>query len=192
MWDPDIVINYLREQTPLSSLSLKCLTLKFCMLFLLATCSRQQRLCSIKRSNIKVQKDGTVDILTDVLQKHSSRGKSLETVTIKPFPQDRSVCVVNSLLIYMHRTKEVTNAGDQLLCSFAPPYKGVGTQTLASWIKTIMQEAGVDTAVYKAHSTRGASVSKLAKDGTPLHEILKRGCWSQESSFKQFYLRKIV
>ena len=53
-----------------------------------------------------------------------------------------------------------------------------------------MQQAGIDTAVYKAHSNRGASASKLAKDDTPLHEILTRGCWSQESSFKQFYLQE--
>ena len=130
-----MVMYYLSEQTQLSSLSLECLTLKLCMLFLLAMYSRHQGLCSIKRSNIKVQRNSTVAIITDGLQKHSSRGKNLETVTIKPFPQDRSVRVVNSLLIYMHRTNEISSAGDPLLCSFAPPCKGVGTQTLARWIK---------------------------------------------------------
>ena len=191
MWDTDLVIDFLREKTPLMSLSLKDLTFKFCMLFLLATCSRQQRLHSLKRSNIKVQKDGSVDITTDSLQKHSTRGRSLEVITLKPFASDRSVCVVNNLLHYMLRTKEVSNAGDFLVCSYVPPYKRVGTQTLSRWIKTVMNESGVDIGAFKAHSTRGASASKLAQLGTPLHEILKRGCWSQESSFKQFYLRPI-
>ena len=191
MWDTDLVIDYLREKTPLMSLSLKDITLKFCMLFLLATCSRQQRLCGLKRSNIKIQQNGTVDITIDSVQKHSSRGKSLEVLTLKPFPGDRSVCVVNNLLHYMLRTKEVSNAKDFLLCSYVPPYNRVGTQTVSRWIKALMKEAGVDTLVFKPHSTRGASASKLANLGTPLHEILKRGSWSQESSFKHFYLREI-
>ena len=191
MWDPDIVIDYLREKTPIKDLSIKELTLKLCMLLLLATCSRQQRLVSIKRSNIEFQDDGSVDITTDTLQKHSSRGKSLEVVSLKPFLSDRSICVVNNLQMYLKRTSEISNAGDLLFCSFAPPYKGVGTQTIARWTKTTMQRAGIDTRIFKAHSTRGASASGLARSGVPLKDILKRGCWAQESTFKHFYLRDI-
>ena len=191
MWDPDIVIDHLREMTPLRDLSLKELTLKFVMLFLLATCSRQQRLCSVKRSNITVQLDGSIDIQTDEVQKHSSRGKSLEILTLKPFQDDRSVCVVENLKMYLKKTKDLTNAEDALLCSYAPPYKAVGTQTIARWTKTVMTDAGIDTHVFKPHSTRGSSASKLAQMGTPLKEILKRGCWTDESTFKYFYLRDI-
>ena len=191
MWDPQVVIDYLREKTPLKDLSIKDLTLKLCMLLLLATCSRQQRLVSIKRSNIKFQMDGSVDITTDTLQKHSSRGKSLEVLTLKPFTTDRSVCVVENLKTYLNRTADITNAGDTLFCSFKPPYKGVGTQTIARWTRTTMQCAGVDVTMFKAHSTRGASASSLAKMGIPLDVILKKGSWSHESTFRHFYLRHI-
>ena len=191
MWDPQLVIDYLREKIPLRNLSIKDISLKFTMLFLLATCSRQQRLCSIKRSNIVFNDDGSVDIKTDELQKHSSKGKSLEIVNIKPFTHDKSVCVVENLKMYLHKTKDISNAGDALLCSFAPPYNKIGTQTLARWTKKTMKDAGVDVDNFKAHSTRGASASKLAKQGVPLSDILKRGNWSHESTFKQFYLRVI-
>ena len=40
----DVVLDYLRELTPLSQLSLKLLSFKTVMLLLLCTCSRQQRL----------------------------------------------------------------------------------------------------------------------------------------------------
>ena len=191
MWDPDIVIDNLREMSPINELSVKKISLKFTMLFLLATCSRQQRLCSIKRSNIKFQDDGSVAIQTDELQKHSSRGKSLEIVVLQPFNDDRSICVVQNLKMYLRKTKDLTNAGDALLCSYVPPYKAVGTQTVARWTKTVMKDSGIDTQIFKAHSTRGSSASKMAKMGTPLKDILKRGCWSDESTFKHFYLRDI-
>ena len=165
MWNPDTVLDFLREKTPLNSLSLKDLTLKFCMLFLLATCARQQKLCMLKRSNIKFQPDGSVKIVIDELQKHSSKGKSLEVLQLSPFSQDKSICVVNNLKVYLHKTKEVTNAGNNLLCSFKPPYKAVGTQTIARWIKTTMKDAGIGINVFKAHSTRGSSASHLVKVG---------------------------
>ena len=163
MWDPEQVLAFLREKTPLKDLSIKDLTLKMCMLFMLATCSRQQRLALIKRSNIKFQKDGSLDIIMDELQKHSSRGKSLEVISIKPFQADRSNCVVRNIKVYLQKTNELTNAGDNLICSFAPPYGKVGTQTIARWIKLTMKDAGVDIGLFKAQSTRGASASKLAK-----------------------------
>ena len=191
MWNPGLVVDYLREFTPIKDLSIKNLTLKCSMLLLLATCSRQQRLVSIKRSNILFQEDGSVDITTDVLQKHSSRGKSLEVISIKPFDDDRSVCVVQNLKMYLKKTKDISNAGDALFCSFAPPYRAVGTQTIARWTKTVMEKAGIDTTIFKAHSTRGASASNLAKQGVPLKDILKRGCWSHEDTFRHFYLRHI-
>ena len=191
MWDPQLVIDHLREKTPSRSLSVKDLTLKCCMLLLLSTCSRQQRLVSIKRSNVLFQEDGSVDIRTDTLQKHSSRGKSLEIISLKPFINDRSVCVVQNLRLYMEKTSDLTNAGDALFCSFAPPYKAVGTQTIARWTKTTMASAGIDINTFKAHSTRGASASGMAKMGIPLNDILKKGCWAQESTFRHFYLRNI-
>ena len=191
MWNPQIVIDYLREKCPLKDLSVKELTLKVCMLLLLATCSRQQRLVSMKRSNLKFQQDGSLDITTDTLQKHSSRGKSLEIVSLKPFTSDRSVCVIENLKAYLRKTNELTNAGDMLFCSFAPPYKAVGSQTIARWTKTTMQKAGIDVELFKAHSTRGASASGMAKAGVPMDEILKRGCWTHQDTFRQFYLREI-
>ena len=191
MWNPQIVIDFLREWVPLNRLSLKDLTLKLVMLLLLSTCSRLQRVHSIKRTNIVFENDGSMSIKIDEVQKHSSRGKSLEVINLKPFTDDRGVCVVFTLKEYLLRTKDISNAEHYLFCSYMPPYARVGIPTIGRWTKTVMARAGVDIAIYKAHSTRGASASALAKAGTPLQEILKKGAWSHESTFKQFYLRDI-
>ena len=165
------------------------LTLKVVILFLLATCSRQQRLCSVKRSNIIWETDDSVAIRIDEVQKHSSKGKSLEIIRLKPFHEDRGACLVKTLQFYLEKTRDITNAGDALLCSYSPPHKGVGLQTVARWTKEIMKLSGIDTDVYKAHSTRSASASGMANSGMPLNDILKLGAWSDVSTFKQFYLR---
>ena len=191
MWNPTIVLDYLRELTPLRTLSLKVLTLKFTMLFLLATCSRQQRLLSIKRDNIIFEQDESVSIRLDLVQKHSRKGKSLEIIKLKPFNEDKSLCVIQNLKTYLSKTNDINNAEGFLMCSFKPPYKRVGTQTLARWVKTTMSDAGIDISMFKPHSTRSASASLFAKQGMPLTEILKKGSWTDVDTFRHFYLRDI-
>ena len=191
MWNPQIVVDFLRECIPNRSISLKKLTLKLNMLLLLATCSRLQRIHSIKRSKICFEIDGSVVIRLDELQKHSSKGKSIETLTLLPFDTDKGICVVRTLKDYLERTKDISNAGDRLLCSFCPPHGGVGIQTIGRWTRIIMKDAGIDVDLYKAHSTRSASASAMACAGTPIADILKKGAWSHESTFRQFYLRTI-
>ena len=38
-----------------------------------------------------------------------------------------------------------------------------------------MTEAGIDTNIFKSHSTRGASASHMIDSGVPLAEVLKQG-----------------
>ena len=52
IWNIQVVLDYLRELTPLCTLSLKLITFKLVMLLLLCICSRQQRILNIKRSNV--------------------------------------------------------------------------------------------------------------------------------------------
>ena len=191
VWNTEIVLNYLRELSPLRNLSLKLLTLKMVMLFLLATCSRQQRLISIKRSLIMEEDDGSITVRLDKLQKHSRPGRSIENIKLEQFSHDKSLCVVSCIKAYLERTNELITDKETFLCSFRAPYAKIGSQTLARWVLTIMQMSGIDTKVFKAHSTRSASASQLMNAGTPLSEILKTGGWSDECTFRRFYLRSV-
>ena len=44
----------------------------------------------------------------------------------------------------------------------------------------MLKEAGVDTASFKAHSTRGASVSAAAQKGVTTNDILQTADWSTD------------
>ena len=49
--------------------------------------------------------------------------------------------------------------GHHLLLSYTKPHERVTKATIARWIKTGVTIAGVDTLVFKAHSTRSALLS---------------------------------
>ena len=73
-----------------------------------------------------------------------------------------------------------------LLLSFVNPHKEVVKSTIAGWIKFVLSQVGIDTDIFKAHSTRAASSSKVKSKihttGLSIQDILKRGNWSNKTS----------
>ena len=57
------------------------------------------------------------------------------------------------------------------------------------WIKDSLQLAGINTEVFTAHSTRGASTTCAATRGVPIGDILKAAIWCSSSTFEWFYYR---
>ena len=54
-----------------------------------------------------------------------------------------------------------------------------------------LQEAGIDTDTFKAHSVRGAAGSSAAWSGVTVMDILNAADWSTETTFQQFYHREM-
>ena len=52
-------------------------------------------------------------------------------------------------------------------------------------------EAGIDTKIFKGHSTRSASTSKAGLAGLSVTEILERGSWTNASTCQRFYNRQV-
>ena len=70
------------------------------------------------------------------------------------------------------------------------PYQPVKSSTLAKWLLSAMESAGIDTACYKAHSARSASSSVMLSRGLSLSQILTRADWSRAKTFYTFYYKK--
>ena len=52
-----------------------------------------------------------------------------------------------------------------------------------------LQEAGINTDTFKAHSVRGAACSSAAWAGVTTLDIFNVADWSTETTFQQFYHR---
>jgi len=76
-----------------------------------------------------------------------------------------------------------------LFLSWIGKHDPVTSSTIARWLKTCLQEAGINTDIFKAHSIRGAAASKAACSGVTISEILQAADWSSESTFQRFYHR---
>ncbi|KYN15066.1 hypothetical protein ALC57_12608 [Trachymyrmex cornetzi] len=69
----------------------------------------------------------------------------------------------------------------------------VGVQTVSRWIRRSLEECGVQSEYFSAHSTRHASTSFAAKNGVSIDLIKRAAGWSGESRvFAKFYNRPII
>ena len=84
---------------------------------------------------------------------------------------------------------ESTNSS--LILGLRSPHPPIGASTIGRWIKLLLSEAGVDTTIYSAHSTRGASATKAVSAGLSIESILRTGSWASESVFSRHYNRPI-
>ena len=88
--------------------------------------------------------------------------------------------------VYLQRTKDWRTTGDKKSQLF-DEHKTLAVATLAGWLKTTMAEAGIDTSIFKAHSTRSASTSKARALGLVVEHIVKQGNWSKAQTFHKHY-----
>ena len=65
------------------------------------------------------------------------------------------------------------------------------SSTISGWLKNILREAGIDTKIFKGHSTRSASTSKAELKGLSVTDILERGSWTNTSTWQPFYNRQV-
>ena len=81
---------------------------------------------------------------------------------------------------------------DKLFIFFIRPHKPVTSTTLGRWLRSIMQNAGIDVShIFKAHSVRSASTTAAANAFVPLSNIMSMADWSSPSTFRTFYYKPI-
>ena len=84
-----------------------------------------------------------------------------------------------------------SSTSTKLLLSYVKPFSPVGVNTVGRWIKASLGLSGIDTTIFKAHSTRSACVSK-ASQVAPVDTILKYVGCASDSTFRKFYNKPIV
>ena len=80
----------------------------------------------------------------------------------------------------------------QLLISYITPHNSVSAETVSRWLKEFLKLSDIDTSIFTGHSTRTAAAPKAKQVGLSLPEILRRGQWTNKTTFETFYNKPIV
>ncbi|XP_043484810.1 uncharacterized protein LOC122512807 [Leptopilina heterotoma] len=191
IWDPQIVIDFLKTQFPHDQLKLEDLTKKLLMLIALVTAHRMQTFAKISIDNIIVSSE-FIQIKVPERVKTSKINKLQPCLVLPFFKEQPELCVASILQMYIKKTKDLRGSNKNLFITCRKPFKPATTQTLARWIRSTLEKSGVDVSIFKSHSTRHASTSAANLRGIDLETIRKTAGWSENSSvFATFYKRPI-
>ena len=189
-WDVNTVLLELGKHTLGQDMSLRQLSLRTVMLLSLTRPSRSVDLAKLNLVGLRNTPEGAV-FLPTALAKQSRPGKEFKEFLFPKFAENEKLCPVQSLSLYMERTKALRGDATQLFISFIKPHNPVTSSTIARWLKLGMESAGIDTSIFKAHSVRSASTSAASMQGVTTEDILGAADWSTESSFQRFYYKPV-
>ena len=128
--------------------------------------------------------------ITSLLKQTSASGgrhRHLQPVIFKKYDHDKSLCVSSLLEEYIARTVKLRGSCSQLLLCHVKPNGPASKDTISRWLKQVMTAAGLDTSIFKPHSTRSAATSAAKVANVPLDEIMATAGWHSSSVFAVFY-----
>ena len=187
-WEVSKVLALLSGQDVSHKSPLKILSQRTAMLLALTRPSRSADLSKLDLKGYRNTPEGAVFHPSD-LSKQSKQGKDLKQFFFPRFSENQKLCPAFSLENYICATQPLRGDSSQLFISFIKPHRPVTSPTVARWLKEVIQEAGIDTSIFKAHSTRAASASAAANSGISTNEILEAADWSTSSTFQRFYYK---
>ena len=176
-----------------SNLSLKQLSRKLATLFAI-TCPKQ--VSSLAHLDLKHYRLSPEGITFTLFKTKTTRPDEPVSALVASFPEDRKLCPVDCFKQYLTATSNcrttIENKPNSLFISYIKPHRPVTPSTVTRWIRDLLAEAGIDTAIFKVHSVRGASTSAATNASVPMEEILKMANWSTESTFQKFYYKPVL
>ena len=106
------------------------------------------------------------------------------------FTLNNLLCPVATLRAYEDRNQEFRQEmGPRPLFLTTITHNPASSSTIARWLKSILGKAGIDTAIFKAHSICGAATTAASNAGVTMCDILNAADWSTPSVFQKFYCK---
>ncbi|VDI21258.1 Hypothetical predicted protein [Mytilus galloprovincialis] len=187
-WDVDIVLKFISSMGSNKNLSLKELTLKLTMLLALTSASRSSDIQKLDMDYMNVRTNEIIFTMVKLTKTRKTGSQPYQITFLAPSRRMTIFNVVQCILDYIDKTVSLRpNECNQLIISFIKPHKPVKSCTIAHWLKRMLESAGIDTDIFKPHSTRGASTSKANKFGVSIKQIMNIANWRSRGTFEKFY-----
>ena len=127
------------------------------------------------------------------LAEQSWQGKRVKSFLFLSFSLNTTLSPVSTLWRYLERTTPLREEERKLfiLLSFINQHKAVTSRSIARWSQLILENAGINSAIFGAHSTQGAWASAAFRAGVRTSNVLQAANWSSESVFQKFYHKEV-
>jgi hypothetical protein len=191
-WDPSIVYRLLEKWGPPESLELDRLRARAVVLLRLARMLRSDDIIKIDMTLSTISADAFVFHTRRAKHDRDISGVSRPRV-IKAMSQDyRAICAVANVYEYHQRTREWrARMGHQGRLFFAHDGEALSAQRIGKISMEVMQKAGVNTDIYKAHTIRHAAISKALLSHHSIDEVMAAAQISNAHVILKYYAKSV-
>ena len=108
-------------------------------------------------------------------------------------PEDRLLCPVRAIHIYLDLTVSVSPRPRSLFVSPSCPTRALSKNALSFFLRRVIMDSGavIDGFSPRAHSIRGVATSALFLRSWSVSKVLEAVTWKSNPVFASFYLRDI-
>lgn len=212
-WNLAFVLNSLTKAPyePLSSASLKFLTLKTVFLVTLASGRRRSEVHALSclQSCLRWSRGfSAVTLVTDpaFLTKNQVPGFSPEPIRIPSLPsvpgcsdEDKLLCPCRALRVYLDKTRGGRGSRSRLFLSIKPGKRDISAQTVSRWICEVIrmaydhaEEGILERFKVRAHEVRALATSWALLSGSSFQEVMSAAFWRGQTTFTDYYLRSLA
>ena len=160
LWNAQDLINYLPLWHISADDSIQDISRKLVATLACVSAQRVHTLSLIDSRHIVVFDSGTYLYIFSDLK--VQRDRPCFVITLPSESESDCLRTVELLKLYLNKTRLIRK-DPILFLSCRPPYKPVTTDTLARWIRCVMNDAGIDISVFGAHSVRGHPLVLLCR-----------------------------
>ena len=136
-----------------------------------------------------------IKLIPRSLRKQDRPGHFLKEMFIPKFTSNRRLDPVRAVRLYLKRVAGRRGTLKSLLVTYgAGKVKAPSAQTIARWIRTVIQSAPgalQGRKGPKAHSTRSMSTSVAFQKGVSVLDVMRAADWSSDVVFANFYLKEV-
>ncbi|EIE75930.1 hypothetical protein RO3G_00634 [Rhizopus delemar RA 99-880] len=182
--------------SPTCNLSLQHLQLKTILLLCMATMWRPRSdIGCLQHRDITINNDHKGEIQATI-HTRTPKEAQVKSITLGTY-QDQQLCPVQTLQSFLNKTSQFrTNLPEDhaLFLTYLEQEdkksSSVRPSTITNWIKSAMQDAGIDTKHFQAHSIRSASSTKAVELGRSIQDVKKHANWGLNSNtFEKLYYK---
>jgi hypothetical protein len=195
-WDITILVSYVKQHLPKTEeLSLPQLQLKTILVLCIATMWRPRSdIGRLQHRDIILKKDGATSSVR--IHARAPKEAQVKSVTLGT-TENEETCPVRTVYHFITQTANLRKRLPEdhtlflaYIDSTTKAPTSVRPTTLANWIKTAMESAGIDTQGYKPHSIRAAASTKAVDLGHTIQDVKKHANWSLNSNtFENYYYK---
>ena len=214
-WDLGLVMKVLLQAPfePMQMADIKFVTWKTAFLVLLATGSRRGEVHAFDYSKVRPGRRWTNIILephAEFVAKTELRKSGASVLLPVNIPalgpvldpcleEEKGLCPVRALKVYLERTKGLREGKKLLFVSYKAGHSGdIHKNTLSSWVRKLLVLAYskapddvIKLSSARTHEVRALASSLAFKGSIELEEVLRACTWKNANTFTSHYLRDV-